>query len=60
MTILLLVLAGAAILWSIVSYNLLVRDRNRVEQSWSDVGVHLARRLDLIAKLVEAVKLLAG
>ena len=59
-TILLLVLAGAAILWSIVSYNLLVRDRNRVEQSWSDVGVQLARRHDLIPKLVEAVKQHAG
>jgi LemA protein len=55
-----LALAGVVLLWGIVSYNLLVRDRNRVEQSWSDVGVQLARRHDLIPKLVEVVKQHAG
>jgi LemA protein len=52
--------AGALLLWGIVSYNLLVRDRARVAQSWSDVGVQLARRHDLIPKLVEVVKQHAG
>lgn len=61
MTVLIvLALAGAVLLWGIVSYNLLVRDRSRVAQSWSDVGVQLARRHDLIPKLVEVVKRHAG
>src|SRR5262245_13424535 len=51
---------GALLIWGIVSYNLLVRDRARVAQSWSDVGVQLARRHDLIPKLVEVVKQHAG
>jgi LemA protein len=54
------VVSGALLLWGIVSYNLLVRDRARVAQSWSDVGVQLARRHDLIPKLVEVVKQHAG
>jgi LemA protein len=52
--------AGALLIWGIVAYNLLVRDRARVAQSWSDVGVQLARRHDLIPKLVEVVKQHAG
>ena len=51
-----LVLATAALLWGVVSYNLLVRDHHRVAQSWSDVGVQLARRHDLVPKLVEVVE----
>ncbi|HEX9773645.1 MAG TPA: LemA family protein [Steroidobacteraceae bacterium] len=53
-------IAAGVFLWGIVAYNLLVRDRNRVAQSWSDVGVQLARRHDLIPKLVEVVKQHAG
>jgi len=56
----LLALASVALLWGIVSYNLLVRDHHRVAQSWSDVGVQLARRHDLIPKLVEVVQRHAG
>jgi LemA protein len=59
-TALIVLVSGAALLWGIVSYNLLVRDRARVAQSWSDVGVQLARRHDLIPKLVEVVKQHAG
>jgi LemA protein len=60
-TVLVAVVVAAAILaWGIVAYNLLVRDRNRVAQSWSDVGVQLARRHDLVPKLVEVVKQHAG
>jgi LemA protein len=55
-SMMLAVVCCALLLWGVVSYNLLVRDRNRVAQSWSDVGVQLARRHDLIPKLVEAVK----
>ena len=55
-----LVVLAAILVWGVVAYNLLVRDRNRVAQSWSDVGVQLARRHDLIPKLVEVVKQHAG
>jgi LemA protein len=55
-----LVLATAALLWGVVSYNLLVRDHHRVAHSWSDVGVQLARRHDLVPKLVEVVQRHAG
>ena len=42
--------------WLIISYNLLVRDKIRVQAGWSDIDVQLKRRHDLIPKLVEAVK----
>jgi len=48
------------LVWAAVVYNLLVRDRNRVSQSWSDVDVQLLRRHDLIPRLVEMVKGYAG
>jgi LemA protein len=37
-------------------YNKLVRLRNLVKESWSQVGVELRRRHDLISNLVEIVK----
>lgn len=37
-------------------YNRLVRDRNRVDNAWSQVDVQLKRRYDLIPNLVETVK----
>lgn len=42
--------------WGIIIYNLLVRDKIRVETAWSDIDVQLKRRHDLIPKLIEAVK----
>ena len=56
MTTFLIIALAAALLWGVVSYNLLVRDHHRVAQSWSDVGVQLARRHDLVPKLVEVVQ----
>jgi LemA protein len=50
----------ALLAWAVIAYNLLVRDRNRVAQSWSDVDVQLLRRHDLIPRLVEMVKGYAG
>ncbi len=44
------------LLWAIWSYNRLIRDRIRVATGWSDIGVQLKRRHDLIPKLVTAVK----
>jgi LemA protein len=40
----------------VLSYNRLVRLRNRTENSWSQVDVQLQRRYDLIPNLVESVK----
>ncbi len=42
--------------WLIAVYNGLVRTRNRVKESWSDIDVQLKRRYDLIPNLVETVK----
>ena len=50
----------AALVWAAVAFNLLIRDRNRVAQAWSDVDVQLLRRHDLIPRLVEMVKGYAG
>jgi len=49
------VLLGVAA-WVVRIYNRLIRDRNRVAQSWSDVAVQLRRRHDLVPRLVEVTK----
>ena len=51
---------AALLVWAAVAFNLLIRDRNRVAQAWSDVDVQLLRRHDLIPRLVEMVKGYAG
>jgi len=43
-------------LWAWIAFNRLVRARNLVRASWSDIDVQLQRRHDLIPRLVEAVK----
>src|SRR3982751_1142601 len=53
-------LVVAALFWAALVFNLLIRDRNRVAQAWSDVDVQLLRRHDLIPRLVEMVKGYAG
>lgn len=47
---------GAIIVFLIISYNRLVRDKHRVLSGWSDIDVQLKRRHDLVPKLVAAVK----
>ncbi len=42
--------------WIASAYNSLVRSRNRVKESWSDIDVQLKRRYDLIPNLIETVK----
>ncbi|WP_166985369.1 LemA family protein [Canibacter zhoujuaniae] len=43
-------------LYVVVTYNSLVKLRNRVDEAWSDITVQLKRRADLIPQLVETVK----
>ena len=51
-----LVILGLVLSWAIYAYNRLVGHKARVETGWSDIGVQLKRRHDLIPKLVTAVK----
>jgi LemA protein len=51
-----LLLASAALVWSILLYNNLVRCRNRTREAWSGIDVQLKRRSSLIPNLVETVR----
>ncbi len=44
------------VLMFVFGYNRLVRERQRVENGWSQIDVQLRRRYDLIPNLVETVK----
>lgn len=44
------------LIWILISFNLLVRDRNRIKEAWSGIDVQLKRRHSLIPNLTEAVK----
>lgn len=46
----------AVVFFGIVIYNKLVRLRNTVKSSWSDIDVQLKKRYDLVPNLVETVK----
>jgi LemA protein len=55
----LFILAGVAVLialWAVLTFNALVRARNRVDEAWSGVDVQLKRRRDLVPNLVQAVE----
>ncbi len=54
--IVVLVLVVVLVIYLISTYNGLVRSKNQVESSWSQIDVQLKRRLDLIPNLVETVK----
>ena len=43
-------------LYLMLSYNGLVKVRNRIENGWAQIEVQLKRRHDLIPNLVETVK----
>jgi LemA protein len=49
-------LAGLVALWGVLTFNALVRARNRVNESWSGVDVQLKRRRDLVPNLVQTVE----
>ncbi len=44
------------ILFVVIIYNKLIRLRNTVQSSWSDIDVQLKKRYDLVPNLVETVK----
>ena len=44
------------LIWLWVNYNRLVRVRQHIRESWSDIEVELKRRYDLIPNLVQTVK----
>ena len=44
------------VLYGIVTYNRLVRNRNQIDNAWSQIDVQLRRRYDLIPNLVNTVK----
>jgi LemA protein len=53
------IIAGIAVflvLFVILTYNRLVKLRNRIEAAWAQIDVQLKRRHDLIPNLVETVK----
>ena len=54
------VFVGAVLVWGVLIFNHLVRDRNRTRAAWSDIDVQLQRRHDLIPQLVEAVRAYSG
>ncbi len=55
-TIILIALVVVLLLYVVVTYNGLVRLRNRIENAWAQIDVQLRRRYDLIPNLVETVK----
>ena len=57
MTLLIILVIIAVIVFAAVAiYNKLVRLRNTVKSSWSDIDVQCKKRYDLVPNLVEAVK----
>ncbi len=51
-----LVVIVVLVLFVISVYNKLVKERNKVRNSWSQIDVQLKRRFDLIPNLVETIK----
>ncbi|MCC6730904.1 MAG: LemA family protein [Chthonomonadales bacterium] len=56
LTIVIVVLGVALVLFFVAGYNRLVTLRNRARNAWSQIDVQLKRRHDLIPNLVETVK----
>ncbi len=58
--IIVIVIVALLVIYGVASYNGLIRRRNQVENSWSQIDVQLKRRIDLIPNLVETVKAYAA
>ena len=55
-TIVIVVVVAALVLWAVAAYNGLIKLRNLVQEAWRQIDVELTRRHDLIGNLVETVK----
>ncbi|MDD4879414.1 MAG: LemA family protein [Candidatus Omnitrophica bacterium] len=51
-----ILLVAGLVVWSVFTYNLLIKYKNLMKEAWSGIDVQLKRRADLIPNLVEAVK----
>src|SRR5437868_2050210 len=51
---------GVILIYAIVVFNRLVRQRNVVREGWSGIDVQLRRRADLVPNLVDTVKAYAA
>lgn len=56
MSLPLILIALAIVVWGVFSFNRLVRLRNQTRTAWADIDVQLKRRHDLIPQLVAAVQ----
>jgi LemA protein len=54
--IIVIVIVVLIVIVFVAGYNGLVRLRNRIDSAWSQIGVQLERRHDLIPNLIETVK----
>jgi LemA protein len=54
--IVIIVIAALLVLYTVATFNNLIRLRNRADEGFSDIDVQLKRRHDLIPNLVETVK----
>lgn len=54
--IVIVIIIAVVAIWMVAVYNGLVRLRNKVEETWSDIDVMLKRRYDLIPNVVKTVK----
>ncbi len=54
--LILVAVVALVLLYLVVSYNRLVKLRNRIANAWAQIDVQLKRRYDLIPNLVETVK----
>lgn len=56
MAIIILVIVALSIIWMILFYNQLVKEKNLIKEAWSGIDVELKRRHNLIPALVNTVK----
>jgi LemA protein len=54
--VLIVVIVLIPLIWAVATYNVLVRLRQQVRESWSAIDTELQRRYDLIPNLVATVK----
>ena len=53
---LILIILAVLLVYAVLTYNGLVRNRQQVKEAWSTIDTQLKRRYDLIPNLVETVK----